>query len=49
MGPSAQSMHPVVGHPAHGRTLRDLRARVDIGAGVEAALEAISSTGRAVA
>ena len=49
MGPSAQSLHPVVGLAALGRTLRDLGAQVDIGAGVEAALEAISSTSRAVA
>jgi pyridoxamine---pyruvate transaminase len=49
MGPSAQSLHPVVGLAALGRTLRDLGVEVDIGAGVEAALEAISTTSRAVA
>jgi pyridoxamine--pyruvate transaminase len=47
MGPSAQSLHPVVGLAARGRTLRDLGAQGAIGAGVEATLEAISSTSRA--
>jgi len=38
MGPSARSLHPVVGLAAIGQTLRDLGAPVDIGSpGVEAA------------
>ena len=49
MGPSAQSLHPVVGLAALGQTLRDLGAQVDIGAGVEAALEEMSRGSRAVA
>jgi pyridoxamine--pyruvate transaminase len=43
MGPSAQSLHPVVGLAALGQTLRDLGASVDIGAGVEAALAELAA------
>ena len=42
MGPTARSLHPVVGLAALGRTLRDLGAEVEIGAGVEAALAELS-------
>jgi pyridoxamine---pyruvate transaminase len=42
MGPTARSLYPVVGLSAIGRTLADLGAPVDIGAGLEAALEALS-------
>jgi pyridoxamine--pyruvate transaminase len=38
MGPSARSLYPVVGLAAVGRTLLDLGADVDVGAGLEAAL-----------
>ena len=48
MGVSARSLHPVVGLAALGRTLADLGASVDIGAGVEAALEALSRVGAGV-
>jgi pyridoxamine--pyruvate transaminase len=41
MGPAADSLNPVVGVSALGRGLKDLGADVHIGAGVEAALEAI--------
>jgi pyridoxamine--pyruvate transaminase len=44
MGPSARSLYPVVGLAAVGRTLADLGASVDIGAGVEAALAELSQT-----
>ena len=49
MARSARSLHPVVGLSALGRTLLDLGARVEIGAGVEAALEEISHADRALA
>jgi pyridoxamine--pyruvate transaminase len=49
MGLSARSLHPVVGIAALGRTLLDLGARVDVGAGVEAALEEISQATPAAA
>ncbi len=42
MGPTARSLYPVVGLAALGRTLVDLGASVDVGAGVEAALEVLS-------
>jgi pyridoxamine--pyruvate transaminase len=42
MGLSARSLHPVVGLAAVGRTLADLGAQVEIGAGVEAALSELS-------
>ncbi|HZT54180.1 MAG TPA: hypothetical protein VE995_07340, partial [Gaiellaceae bacterium] len=48
MGPSARSLHPVVGLAALGRTLADLGVRVDIGAGVEAALAELSQASAAV-
>lgn len=41
MGPAADSLNPVVGISALGRGLKDLGADVQIGAGVEATLEAI--------
>lgn len=41
MGPAADSLNPVVGVAALGRGLADLGVDVSIGAGVEAALEAI--------
>ncbi len=42
MGPAADSLNPVVAVGALGRGLKDLGADVQIGAGVEATLEAIS-------
>ena len=42
MGVTARSLYPVVGLSAVGRSLTDLGAKVDVGAGVEAALEIIS-------
>jgi pyridoxamine--pyruvate transaminase len=42
MGPSAGSLYPVVGLAAVGRTLLDLGATVDVGAGIEAALAELS-------
>ncbi len=42
MGPTARSLYPVVGLAALGRTLVDLGVSVDVGAGVEAALEVLS-------
>jgi pyridoxamine---pyruvate transaminase len=48
MGPTARSLFPVVGLAALGRTLADLGASVDIGTGVEAALEMLSARGAAV-
>ena len=44
MGTSARGLHPVVGLAALGRTLADLGAQVEIGAGVEAALAEVSET-----
>jgi pyridoxamine---pyruvate transaminase len=44
MGTSARGLHPVVGLAALGRTLADLGAHVEIGAGVEAALAEVSQT-----
>jgi len=49
MGLSARSLHPVVGLAAVGRTLADLGAQVEIGAGVEAALSELSQVKPAVA
>jgi pyridoxamine--pyruvate transaminase len=49
MGPSARSLHPVVGLAAVGQTLLDLGAQVQIGPGVEAALAELSQAKRAVA
>ncbi len=48
MGPTARSLHPVVGLAAVGRTLLDLGADVDIGPGLEAALAEISQASAAV-
>ena len=42
MGPGADSLNPVVGVSALGRGLKDLGADVQIGAGIEATLEAIA-------
>jgi pyridoxamine--pyruvate transaminase len=42
MGPAADSLNPVVGLSALGRGLKDVGVDVQIGAGVEAALEAIA-------
>lgn len=49
MAGSARPLQPVVGLAALGQTLLDLGARVDVGAGVEAALAEISQTSPAVA
>lgn len=43
MGPSASGMYPVVGLAALGRGLRDLGMRIDVGAGLDAALEVVSA------
>jgi pyridoxamine---pyruvate transaminase len=42
MGPTARSLYPVVGLAAVGRTLTDLGAPVNVGQGLEAALEMLS-------
>jgi len=44
MGPTANSLYPVVGLAALGRTLADLGAAVKLGDGVEAALAVLSET-----
>ena len=44
MGLSARPMYPIVGLSALGRGLLDLGARVDVGAGIEAALAALSAS-----
>jgi pyridoxamine--pyruvate transaminase len=44
MGPTAQSLYPVVGLAAVGRTLLDVGAPVKLGDGLEAALDALSLT-----
>jgi pyridoxamine--pyruvate transaminase len=49
MGPSARSLHPVVGLAALGQTLLDLGAHADVGAGVEAAMTELSRAQPAVA
>jgi pyridoxamine---pyruvate transaminase len=49
MGPTASSVYPVIGLSALGRTLLDLGARVNVGAGVEASLEVLSAEPLAVA
>jgi pyridoxamine--pyruvate transaminase len=49
MGPSARSLHPVIGLAAVGQTLLDLGAQVQIGAGVEATLAELSQAKPAVA
>jgi pyridoxamine---pyruvate transaminase len=43
MGPTANGLFPVVGLMALGRTLLDLGARLDLGAGLASALESISA------
>ena len=43
MGPTARSLYPIVGLAALGRTFADLGASVEVGAGVEAALELLAS------
>jgi pyridoxamine---pyruvate transaminase len=43
MGPSASGLYPIVGLSALGRALIDLGRQVDVGAGIEAALETLSS------
>jgi pyridoxamine---pyruvate transaminase len=48
MGPTATSLYPVVGLAAVGRTVADLGAAVDVGAGAEAALEVLSAQGATV-
>jgi pyridoxamine--pyruvate transaminase len=42
MGPTANTMYPVVGLAALGQTLLDLGAEVDVGAGVAAAMAALA-------
>jgi pyridoxamine--pyruvate transaminase len=42
MGPTARSLFPVVGLAALGRTLTDLGVTVEVGAGVEVALEVLA-------
>jgi pyridoxamine--pyruvate transaminase len=42
MGPTAGGLHSVVGLTALGRTLLDLGMKLDVGAGLEAALEVLS-------
>jgi pyridoxamine---pyruvate transaminase len=49
MGPSARSLHPVVGLAAVGQTLVDLGAQAQVGAGLEAALAELSQAKPAVA
>jgi pyridoxamine---pyruvate transaminase len=49
MATSARGLYPVVGLAALGQTLLDLGVRVDVGAGVEAALAEISQTSPAPA
>jgi pyridoxamine--pyruvate transaminase len=49
MGPSARSLHPVVGLAAVGQTLLDLGAQAQVGAGLEAALTELSQAKQAVA
>ncbi len=44
MGAAARPMYPIVGLAALGRSLLDLGARVDVGAGVEAALAWLSDS-----
>ena len=49
MGPTARSLYPVVGLAALGRTFADLGVPVEVGDGLEAALEVLSETAVAVA
>jgi pyridoxamine--pyruvate transaminase len=48
MGPTARGMYTVVGLAALGRSLSDLGVRVEIGDGVEAALEVLAAEGTPV-
>lgn len=43
MGPAATSLHPIVALTALGKGLRDFGVQVDIGAGVEAAIEVLGA------
>ena len=43
MGPTASGLYPIVGLSALGRALIDFRQPIDVGAGVSAALEVLSS------
>ena len=43
MGPTASGMYPIVGLSALGRGLLDLGVKVDVGAGIEAALQVLAS------
>jgi pyridoxamine--pyruvate transaminase len=45
MGLTARPMYPIVGLAALGRGLADLGVRVDVGAGLEAALALLSTSG----
>jgi pyridoxamine--pyruvate transaminase len=47
MGPTARSLYPIVGLSALGRTFADLGVPVSIGAGVEAALDVLSTAAAA--
>ena len=49
MGPTARGLYPVVGVAALGRSLADLGAQVQIGEGVEAALEVLAGAAAPVA
>ena len=44
MGAMARPMYPVVGLAALGRTMLDLGVKVDVGAGVAAALDALAAS-----
>jgi pyridoxamine---pyruvate transaminase len=46
MGLTARTLYPVVGLSAVGRTLADLGVSVEIGAGIDAALEVLSTSAR---
>ena len=48
MGPTAWSLYPLAGLAAVGQTFADLGASVDIGAGLEAAMAALSETASTV-
>jgi pyridoxamine--pyruvate transaminase len=49
MGPSARSLHPIVGLVAVGQTFADLGVQAQVGAGVEAALAELSHAKPAIA
>lgn len=44
MGETARSLHPIIGLSALGQGLRDLGCEVDIGQGIEVAMEALSES-----